>query len=161
TRMALAMVVLVALTALAVGLLSYVNVRSAVLPRAAERAEVHARVLATTLAASVGGAREDIIGFQKAVALLGMVPAHIAGGADPQDNISEASWSARIADRFVAALMAKNSYDKFRIIGADGREIVRVDRLGPNGEVRIVPEEELQQKVDRPYFTAALATPSD
>ena len=39
SRMALAMVVLVALTALAVGLLSYHSVRSAVLPRAAERAE--------------------------------------------------------------------------------------------------------------------------
>ncbi len=32
----------------------------------------------------------------------------------------------------------------FRIIGADddGRELVRVDRAGPNGTVRIVPEEE-------------------
>jgi len=161
SRMALAMVVLVALTALAVGLLSYHSVRSAVLPRAAERAEVHARVLATTLSSSVSGAREDIMGFQKAVALFGMVRAHAAGGVDPQDNTTEATWAARIANRFVAELMAKKSYDKFRIIRADGRESVRVDRSGPNGEVRVVPDGELQQKVDRPYFTAALATPTD
>ena len=161
SRMALAMVVLVALTALAVGLLSYRNVRSAVLPRAAERAEVRVRVLATTLAGSVGGAREDIIGFQKAVALQGIVRARAAGGVDPQDNVTEATWSARIADRFVVELTAKKSYDKFRIIQADGREIVRVDRSGPNGAVRVVPDEELQQKIDRPFFVPALATPSD
>ena len=161
SRMALAMVALVALTALAVGLLSYHNVRSAVLPRAAERVEVHTRVLATTLAASVSGAREDIIGFQKAVALLGIVRAHAAGGVDPVDNMSEATWSERIANRFVAELSAKKSYDQFRVIQADGREIVRVDRTGPNGGVRVVPQEELQQKFDRPYFAAALATPPD
>jgi PAS domain S-box-containing protein len=161
SRMALAMVALVALTALAVGLLSYVSVRSAVLPRAAERAEVRTRVLATTLAASVSGAREDIVGFQKAVALLGIVRAHAAGGVDPLDNMTEATWAKRIADRFATELTAKKSYDKFRIIRADGWELVRVDRSGPNGAVRVVPEAELQQKADRPYFTAALATPSD
>ncbi len=161
SRMALAMVVLVALTALAVGWLSYHNVRSAVLPSAAERAEVRVRVLATTLAGSVGGAREDIIGFQKAVALQGIVRARAAGGVDPQDNMTEAAWSARLADRFVAELMAKKSYDKFRIIQADGREIVRVDRSGPNGAVRVVPDEELQQTSERPFFVPALATPLD
>jgi hypothetical protein len=57
TRMALAMVALVLLTALSVGLLSYRNIRSAMLPRAAERVEVHVRVLAATLAAAVRGAR--------------------------------------------------------------------------------------------------------
>src|SRR6266850_2220668 len=33
-----------------------------------------------------------------------------------------------------------------------GREIVRVDRSGPNGAVRIVPEAELQRKADQAYF---------
>ena len=42
----------------------------------------------------------------------------------------------------------------FRIIGFDddGRELVRVDREGPNDTVRIVPEEELQKRSDRNYF---------
>jgi PAS domain S-box-containing protein len=161
SRMALAMVALVALTALAVGWFSYVNVRSTVLPRAAERAEVRIRVLATTLAGSVSGARDDIVGFQKAVAIQGMVRARAAGGVDPQDNMAEATWSTRIADRFVVELTAKKSYDKFRIIQADGQEIVRVDRSGPNGAVRAVPDEELQQEFDRPFFARALATPPD
>ena len=42
----------------------------------------------------------------------------------------------------------------FRIIGVDddGRELVRVDRNGPNGTVRIVSDEELQKRGDRDYF---------
>ncbi len=159
--MAVAMVALVALTVLAVGLLSYNNIRSTVLPRAMQRAELHVRVLASTLAASVRGAREDIIGFQKAVAISGIVRAHLAGGIDPQDGTIEATWRERIANRFAAELTAKASYDQFRIIGADGRELVRVDRSGPSGAIRIVPDDELQEKFDRPYFQAALATPAD
>lgn len=48
-----------------------------------------------------------------------------------------------------------------RLIGiADGGgEIVRVDRSGPGGAVRIVPAAELQQKGDRGYFRDALAPP--
>jgi signal transduction histidine kinase/FixJ family two-component response regulator len=161
TRMALAMMVLVVLTALAVGLLTYRNIRAVALPRAAERVEVHVRILATTLAGAVRGAREDIAGFQRAAAIAGIVRAHLAGGSDPQDGTTEAVWRQRIANRFVAELAAKTNYDQFRIIAADGREIVRVDRSGPNGAIRIVPDEELQQKSDRPYFHAALAAPVD
>jgi PAS domain S-box-containing protein len=159
TRMALAMVALVVLTALAVGLLAYRNVEATVLPRAAERAELHVRVLASSLAASVRGAREDISGFKKAVAIAGIVRAHEAGGVDPEGGTGEEVWRQRIAERFVAELEAKASYDQFRIIQADGREAVRVDRSGPGGTIRIVPQAELQQKMDRPYFTAALAAP--
>ena len=41
-----------------------------------------------------------------------------------------------------------------RIIGLDddGRELVRVDRAGPNDTVRIVPEDELLKRNDRSYF---------
>jgi PAS domain S-box-containing protein len=161
TRMALAMVVLVALTALAVGVLTYRNVRAIALPRAAERMEVHVRLLAATLEAAVRGARQDITGFQSAAAIAGIARAHGAGGVDPEGGTTEAVWRGRIANRFVAELAAKTTYDQFRIITADGRELVRVDRSGPNGATRIVREDELRQKFDRPYVAAALATSSD
>ncbi len=161
TRMALAMMVLVVLTALAVGLLTYRNIRAIALPRAAERVEVHVRVLAATLEAAVRGAREDITGFQKAAAIAGIMRSSLAGGVDPQDGATEAVWRQRIANRFAAELAAKTNYDHFRIIAADGREIVRVDRSGPNGTIRIVPDEGLRQRSNRPYFRAALAAPAD
>src|SRR5258708_6406130 len=48
-----------------------------------------------------------------------------------------------MAARYAAELAAKPSYPAFRIVGLDdGREIVRVDRSGPDGAVRIVPDAE-------------------
>ncbi len=160
TRMALAMVALVILTALSVGLLSYYNIRSAMLPRAAERIEVHVRVLASTLAAAVRGAREDAAGFREAAAIAGIVRAHLAGGIDPENGTPEAAWRERLARRFAAELAAKSSYDIFRLIDfADGRELVRVDRLGENGAIRVTPDDQLDDTSAFDFFKAAHATP--
>ena len=161
TRMALAMVALVLLTALSVGLLSYRNIRSAILPRAAERIEVHVRVLAATLAAAVRGAREDAAGFREAAAIAGIVRAHLAGGTDPEDGLTEAAWRERLARRFAAELAAKPTYNIFRLIDfADGRELVRVDRLGENGAIRVVPDGQLEDTSALDFFKAAHTTPA-
>ena len=74
-----------------------------------------------------------------------------AGGIDPIDGVSERRWRDRLASRFAAELEAKPAYAQFRIIGLEdgGRELVRVDRSGPNGAVRIVPGRELQPKGER------------
>ena len=62
----------------------------------------------------------------------GLVRARKAGGIDPVDGVSEKTWRDRIATRFAAELEAKPTYAMLRIIGFDddGREIVRVDRIG-------------------------------
>ena len=160
TRMALAMVALVLVTALSVGLLSYRNIRSAILPRAAERIEVHVRVLAATLAAAVRGAREDAAGFREAAAIAGIVRAHLADGTDPEGGITEAAWRERLARRFAAELAAKPAYNIFRLIDfAGGRELVRVDRLGENGAIRVVPDGQLEDTGALDFFKAAQATP--
>jgi len=56
-------------------------------------------------------------------------------------------------DAVAAELAAKPVYTQFRVIGiADGgREIVRVDRSGPHGAIRNVPDGELQRKADSYY----------
>jgi PAS domain S-box-containing protein len=160
TRMVLAMMALVVLTALSVGSLSYYNIRSMALPRIAERVQIHVRVLATALETSVRGAREDIVGFEKAAAIAGIVRARLSGGVDPQDGTPEAVWRQRLADRLAAELAAKSSYDMFRLIEfSDGQELVRVDRYGPNGGIRVAPQDELQSKTEHVYFNAVAATP--
>ena len=62
----------------------------------------------------------------------------------------------------MAELTAKPEYSRFRIIGiADGgRELVRVDRRGPGGAIRVVPDAELQRQGDRDYFQAAIKIPA-
>ncbi len=154
TRLAIAMIALVAIAVSAVGWLSYRNLEQALLQRARDRIETHSRQVATDLEYYAASATGDVAGFRSAVALNGLVRARRAGGTDPIDGVSEKTWRDRIASRFAAELEAKPSYSMFRIIGVedDGRELVRVDRNGPNGTVRIVPQEGLQRRSDRDYF---------
>ena len=162
TRMTIAMVTLVLLTVVAVGGLTYRNLKAVMLPRSLDRIQLDLRLLTTDLASYVGGARQDIAGFRSAAAMQGIVRAHLGGGTDPWDNISEATWRQRLAERFAAELAAKPAYDKFRVIGFDkGRELIRVDRSGPDGTIRIVPDEDLEYRGDRKFFGAAAETPAD
>ncbi len=148
------MIALVAIAVSAVGWLSYRSLEQALLQRARDRIETHSRQVATDLEYYAASATGDVAGFRSAVALQGLVRARKAGGIDPIDGVSYQIWRDRIASRFAAELEAKPSYSMFRIIGVDdeGRELVRVDRNGPNGTVRIVSEEELQKRGDRDYF---------
>lgn len=161
TRLTVAMVALVLFTATAVGVFAYRTMESALVPSALQRMETHARLIASELQNEIRTPRSDILAFRSAAALSGIVRARLNGGIHPLDGTSERVWRERMAKRFVAELASKRSYLQFRIIGvADGgREIVRVDRSGANGEIRVVPEDELQRKGDRDYFEKAIALP--
>ena len=161
TRMTLAMVALALLTAVAVGGLTYRNLKAVMLPRAFTRSQLDLQLLTTELSSYAGGARQDITGFRTAVALKGIVRAHLAGGIDPVDGTTEAVWRQRMASRYATELAAKPAYEQFRMIAANGKELVRVDRSRVDGAVGIVPDTELQQKADRGYFQDALRLPAD
>jgi PAS domain S-box-containing protein len=154
TRLAIAMILLVAIAVSAVGWLSYRSLEQALLLRARDRLETHARQVATDLEYYAASASGDVAGFRSAAGLIGLVRARRAGGIDPVDGILEKTWRERLSTRLAAELEAKPSYAMFRIIGLDndGREIIRVDRMGPNDTVRIVAEEGLQKRSDRSYF---------
>src|SRR5882762_7293063 len=154
TRLAVAMIALVAIAVSAVGWLSYRSLEQMIPPRILDRTETHSRLVATDLQSHVRNAPADIASFRYAAALNGLIRGHLAGGIDPIDGVTEKTWHQRIAERLSAELDAKPDYAQFRILGIenDGREIVRVDRSGSNGAVRIVPEAELQRKGDQAYF---------
>ena len=101
-RLAIAMIALVLLTVGAVSVLSYRNLEVAIFPRAMDRIEGHARLLASELEGYARGARDDILGFRSAVALEGMVRARLAGGTDPIDGTPEGAWRERMAARYLA-----------------------------------------------------------
>src|ERR1700743_2658126 len=155
TRLAIAMILLVAVAVSAVGWLSYRNLEHALLPRILDRIEAHGRLVANELQSYARGARADVTTFAAHAAARGMVTAHFNGGIDPVDHISEGAWHDRLATRLVADLQAKPAYVQFRLIGIEdgGREVLRVDHFGPNGAIRVVPDFELQRKGDQPYFT--------
>ena len=154
TKLVLAMILLVAAAVSAVGWLSYRSLEQALLPRVLDRIDTHSRLVAADLQAYVRGARADVATFGERAAANGSVTAHFNGGVDPVDHLSEAAWRERLIRRIVADVGAKPAYARFSFIGVEdgGREILRVDRSGPNGTVRRVPDAELRREGDRSYF---------
>jgi len=67
TRLTIAMVALVLLTASAIGVLNYRNATAAALPRALDRIETHVQLIVAELDASVRGARVDVTTQGRAV----------------------------------------------------------------------------------------------
>jgi PAS domain S-box-containing protein len=157
-RLAASMIALVTVAVTAVGWLSYRSLEQALLPRVLDRIETHSRLVAAGLESEARGARSDVVTFRYSAAANGMLQAHLNGGIDPVDHITEAVWRERLLTRLVADLDAKPVYSQFRFIGVDDgqREVIRVDRSGPNGAVRVVPQEELQRKGDRAYVRETL-----
>ena len=160
TRLMAAMVTLVLVAAAAVGVLTYRNLEAIALPSALERMEMHTRILATELEAPIIAARADVNTQGRLVQ--GVVRASLAGGRDPLDGTPEAQWRSALASRFTAELAAKPAYARFVLVGITdgGREIVRVDRLGPGGNIRVVPDAELQRLGKRPYFETITSLPA-
>jgi PAS domain S-box-containing protein len=159
TRLMIAMVALVLVTAAAVGFLTDRAVSVAIVPQQLKRLEGDARWLATGLNAHVLGVQSDVLALRGAASVDGIVRAHLAGGVDPVTGQPESIWRDQLTRLFVAALTAKPAYVQLRYVGVadDGREIVRVDRAGGGGAVRVVSEAELQAKGDRPYMRGTLA----
>ncbi|MBV9460804.1 MAG: cache domain-containing protein, partial [Bradyrhizobium sp.] len=162
TRLVIAMIMLVAIAVFAVGYLSYRNLERTLLPRVLDRIETHTKLIATDLQAYVRGARADVATISTYAAAHGMMLAHLNGGFDPEDHVSWAAWRRRLEVHLVGDLAVKPGYSQFRFIGVEdgGRELVRVDRSGPGGSVRVVPEAELKQKADRTYFQEAIKLPA-
>ncbi len=156
------MILLVAITVAAVGYLGYRSVEQAVMPRVLDRIETHSRLVAADLESRVRTAPGDVTTFANLAAVAGLVRARLNGGIDPEDHATEAVWRERLEGRLAAQMALKPAYS-LRLIGiADNhREIARVDRSGPNDTVRIVPEAELRQVGDAPYFRDTINLPSD
>jgi hypothetical protein len=151
TRLALAMVSLVVVTTAVLSLMTYHFVTEAAIPRSLDRLATKAMLCATKLETALNVARQDVMVIQGST---GVIQMGVARAANPSEPLSDKPLRDSIAARFLAALVAKPDYAQLRIIGvADGgRELLRVDRRGPGGTPRIVPEAELIQAGDRDYF---------
>ncbi|MET0970286.1 MAG: ATP-binding protein [Tardiphaga sp.] len=158
TQLMVAMVTLVVGTA-AAGVIGYRSVESAVVPVSLERLRMQASGRLGILDIYLQGARGDVLA-------LGAVPVHqrlmraIAGnGSGPEEQTAKAKWRDDIEGIYAGMLNAKRAIREISLIGtADGgREIVRVDRNGPDGSVRAAPSAELKINSERGYFREAVA----
>jgi PAS domain S-box-containing protein len=154
TRLAIAMILLVAIAVSAVGWLSYRDLEQALLPRVLDRIETHSRLVAGDLESRARNAPADILTFREFAAFAGLMRAHLGGGTDPVDATTEAVWRERLVSRLSAQLAIKPDYEQVRFIGVGNgeREIVRIDRSGPNGTIRDVPDAELRRVGTEAWF---------
>jgi len=161
TRLTIAIVTLVVVTAGAVGLLAYRNISAVAVPRTLARADAHARGLAADLESIVANTRADVDGFRRGTSLDEVIDLSRNPSLERANGRTLDEWRTRISQRFAGELRAKPQYLKFRVIGiADsGRELIRAERL-PNGEVRAAADAELQAKSDREFFQQAIARPA-
>ncbi len=161
TRLAIAMILLVAIAVSAVGWLSYRSLEQALLPRVLDRIETHSRLLAEELEGYVAETRGDILVVRSSPGANGLMRARMSGGTDP-DGVPERTWRERMGSVFSNFLKTRPAWSHLCFIGLEdgGRELVRVDRAGPNRNIRIAPEAELPRHGDRAYFEETIKLPA-
>jgi PAS domain S-box-containing protein len=137
------MVGLVIATAAGVALLIMYKLDAALVPTQLQILALHADARARALETYARDARASVLTLSKGNSLLGITRASLADGVDPIDHLPLAEWRSRLAKRLLDEISLKHEYYQFRLITADGHEMVRAEQTakGP----RIVPDAELQQ----------------
>ncbi len=104
TKLAVAMIALVAITVSAIGWLNYRSLEQALMPRVLDRIESQSRLVAADLESYVAGARGDVASLRSGVALERADSRPSGRRHDPADGVSERRWRDRLADRLSAEL---------------------------------------------------------
>jgi len=119
--------------------------------------ETHTRYIVDALAKM----REDsemIVGFPP---ISGIIRTREAvGGRDPLDGSTLAEWRARLETLFTSIIGNRSGYSQIRLILSENNwsEFARVNQ--DNGDVHVVPRENLQSKGEEPYIKAIQAVPT-
>lgn len=93
---------------------------------------------------------KDVLLLSQVPPMQGIIRARSGGGVDVQGNSSYAEWVQRLNSIFKSTIQAKKYYMQLRYLDENGKEMVRVDSDGRN--IKVVPQAEMQNKSDRPYF---------
>jgi PAS domain S-box-containing protein len=153
-RLSLAMVAVAAGTTVAILFFANQALETFIGARALRGIETHARLVASKLEDVLGDAKADVIILNSARGLDELVRARVSKKNGASDDLLVESARDRLAFFMKSQLLTKKSYSQYRIIGIHdgGREIIRVDRSGPNGAVRIVRNDELRPVGHTSYF---------
>lgn len=157
-RMITLSVLAVAFSAVAVGWVGYLIVRSLEIDH---NDNVLMRELASveqSLTGSVSNVLQDLEILANTPPVQGLARTVISGGVDPADGSStSADWLQRLAMTFESFHQMRPAYLQIRFIGLadNGRELVRVDR-DSDGQIVTLGADLLQEKAQEPYFQASL-----
>ncbi|WP_322514679.1 ATP-binding protein [Rhodopseudomonas palustris] len=160
-RLTLAMTALVLCAVAAVGVLAYYNIGRAVVPAELARLAGQAKARLGAFDSILRVLHSEILAARTLPAHQGVIRAVRNGGVDPQDNLTTAYWLLHLGEAYAGQMRVKSSIAQFSLVGiADGgRELLRVDRAGPAGAIRVVPAAELDRIGDHEAFERTIALP--
>jgi signal transduction histidine kinase/CheY-like chemotaxis protein len=150
-RLTLAMTTLAMSAVAAVSTLSYYTIERVVVPAGLDNVASEARArLGALITFSKTALRFETLSSRSLPAIDALARASLNGGTDPTDGTSAKFWRRHIEELYARQLVVKPSIISFRLIGeaAGGRDIVRIDRSGPGGAIRVVPASELLPAAD-------------
>lgn len=154
TQLVLLVATVVVVTVGSVSLLATYRIEQAVFARETVRFQAENDRLASELSSYVARVRGDVLGILHVGAAERFLRARDMGADEAQAAAREA-----LASLFEADLLARPSHLQVRLIDVrgEGMELIRLDRSGPAGSIRVVPPEALQHKSDRDYVKSAAA----
>ena len=154
-QLLIAMVGLVALTAVSVGYTIYSALEAAIVPRGLARIEAHVSRLGGMIEQRTSGSREDIGAIAESAAVRGLVAATVAPDGR-YFGLGSDAWRTLATETMVAQVTARPDIMQLRLVRRDGQEVVRIERESESGLVLPAP---LQDKSAREYVRATNALP--
>ncbi|MEO0456598.1 MAG: methyl-accepting chemotaxis protein [Cyanobacteria bacterium P01_A01_bin.114] len=151
------MLILSNLLPAAVGLYGTLSFSRVAAETARENVQSEVEEQADTIDTFLNGVNQDVLFLSQTAAVQGMIRARAADGTDPETGLSTQAWRDELANTFVALLESKSRYQKFRYMDENGNELIRIEKDNEKrDQIRIIPDSELQNKSNRPYFNETM-----
>jgi PAS domain S-box-containing protein len=113
--------------------------------------EINLQEVDTHIANRYSAFKDDILFLYSTPPIAGLIRATSNNGVDPLDGTTTALWKGRLSNIFSGFMENNREYFQLRILKANGKEFLRVDRINQKVVVRV--NNDLQEKGDRYYFT--------
>ncbi len=138
------------------GYLNYVSVRDSAQKTAVQQLAGEARLTGQNVKNVLLQMQRDAAIASQTPPIQGIVRSRKGGGVDPVDKSSYALWRDRLGTILISIMRLRPEYTQMRYIGLadNGREIVRVDRVGATLQ-RVEPPR-LREKGEEPYMKRAV-----
>ncbi|EDY85142.1 ATPase, histidine kinase-, DNA gyrase B-, and HSP90-like domain protein [Verrucomicrobiia bacterium DG1235] len=150
---------MVAFVAGTIGFMAFSSFSNAIEEGEISYLKTKAQQSSALLTSELESLRQETSFLSKTPPVQGLIRAEKANGYDELESSSSNQWRERLATIFIHKLESNPTLLQIRYIGVkdQGKELVRVERV--DGEIALVPDEQLQSKGDQAYLINGLKTP--
>jgi signal transduction histidine kinase/CheY-like chemotaxis protein len=155
-----AMTALVLCAVGAVSVIAFYNIGRVVVPTGLTQLALRAKARLSGYESILRVVRNEVLSTRSLSGHQGLIRARNNGGIDPQDGLSSEQWLRHVTADYVAMMGAKLGLTAYCLIDASdgGRELIRVERQGAEGVLRVAATADLTPR-DQDLLRRALALP--